>query len=482
MSARYAFRLDDIHPGMRQEQFARVRAILDRHGVKPLIAIIPDNKDAALEHDPHDPGFWELVRDLQRGGWTVAMHGLTHRYVSRDAGLVGLNRYSEFAGLPYEEQREKLATGKRLLQGHGIETDVFVAPAHSFDAMTCRALVAEGFRFVSDGIALWPFEQYGLTWVPQAAWKPRPFPFGEVTFCFHTDAFASRDLDGLEAFLRGHRDRVVDFSAFLQAAPPRSSVHAALSFLFRCAFFLRRLVKLGAFATEKPAFDAPDMYEHRRLEDPMENYTYSAYWEAFLAPWVEGLATGVVADLGAGTGLALSRMPRATRIEAVEISPRMLDVARARYVGDARIVFREEDATATALPDASVDSVVSIGVLGYVPVERQLKEIARITRPGARILLTTPNRYNPFHLLVQLRDLVLGRKHGKRFHSPFRLRRRFEEAGLAVVRTDSRGTIFWLPRFMRGAAVPLYALLDRLWAPLQPYFPIGGDVCFELRR
>ena len=46
----------------------------------------------------------------------------------------------------------------------------------------------------------------------------------------------------------------------------------------------------------------------------------------------------------------------------------------------------EGDATSLPLPDASVDVVISNGVLNLVPEkERALAEIARIVRPGGRI-------------------------------------------------------------------------------------------------
>lgn len=46
----------------------------------------------------------------------------------RCAGLPGINTFSEFAGLPYEEQRAKLDRGCWCLQKHGVRADVWVAP------------------------------------------------------------------------------------------------------------------------------------------------------------------------------------------------------------------------------------------------------------------------------------------------------------------------------------------------------------------
>ena len=46
--------------------------------------------------------------------------------------------YSEFAGLPLEEQRTKLTQGWRSLLARECVADVWVAPAHSFDENTVR--------------------------------------------------------------------------------------------------------------------------------------------------------------------------------------------------------------------------------------------------------------------------------------------------------------------------------------------------------
>ena len=43
-----AVRLDDITPDMDWERFLKFKALLDRYQVKPLIGVVPQNRDPGL--------------------------------------------------------------------------------------------------------------------------------------------------------------------------------------------------------------------------------------------------------------------------------------------------------------------------------------------------------------------------------------------------------------------------------------------------
>ena len=121
---RIAIRMDDIAPGMDWAKFGRFRALCDRYGVRPLIGVVPDNRDAGLEIDPPREDFFETVKELAHSGWSVAMHGCHHVYTSKSGGLFPLNHLSEFAGLSYEKQSELIRRGRQVLTANGIATDI----------------------------------------------------------------------------------------------------------------------------------------------------------------------------------------------------------------------------------------------------------------------------------------------------------------------------------------------------------------------
>ena len=52
-----AVRLDDITPDMDWEGFLRFKALLDRYQVKPLIGVIPQNRDENVKGSGKARGF-----------------------------------------------------------------------------------------------------------------------------------------------------------------------------------------------------------------------------------------------------------------------------------------------------------------------------------------------------------------------------------------------------------------------------------------
>ena len=144
-----AVRMDDITPNMDWKKFLEFKMLLDKHGIRPLIGVVPDNRDENLNREAENgkgrerkgtAEFWEYIRSLQSQGWVIAMHGYQHVYTQKKGGMFPLNDFSEFAGLGFEQQFAMLEKGKDILESHGIKTDIFMAPAHSYDRNTLKAL------------------------------------------------------------------------------------------------------------------------------------------------------------------------------------------------------------------------------------------------------------------------------------------------------------------------------------------------------
>ena len=60
MTAKYLIRLDDAHPCMNHEKWVRVESICLKYNVKPIIAVIPDNKDESLNYSSANENFATL--------------------------------------------------------------------------------------------------------------------------------------------------------------------------------------------------------------------------------------------------------------------------------------------------------------------------------------------------------------------------------------------------------------------------------------
>lgn len=102
----------------------------------------------------------------------------------------------------------------------------------------------------------------------------------------------------------------------------------------------------------------------------------------------------VVLDLGCGAGtdllIAAQMVGPAGRAIGVDMTPAMLEVARAsaRVMGLGNVELHESLIEALPLEDASVDVVISNGVIDLVPdKEAVFDEIDRVLRPGGRLQL-----------------------------------------------------------------------------------------------
>ena len=91
----FVLRFDDICPTMRWDIWSEIEEALVSSGVKPILAIVPDNRDLVLQRGPPARDFWQRARHWQDLGWTIALHGYQHLYVARDGGLVTRRKKSE---------------------------------------------------------------------------------------------------------------------------------------------------------------------------------------------------------------------------------------------------------------------------------------------------------------------------------------------------------------------------------------------------
>ena len=153
----------------------------------------------------------------ERKGWQIALHGYDHVCIS-DGGMKGLNpfwRRSEFAGLPLEQQREKISNGYAILKEHSFEPKYFFAPSHTFDENTLEALRKEtGIRIISDTIARYPYKKGDFVFIPQISGHCVKMSLtGIYTFCFHPNTMNDSAFVALEYFLERYRDHFTDFES-----------------------------------------------------------------------------------------------------------------------------------------------------------------------------------------------------------------------------------------------------------------------------
>lgn len=132
-----------------------------------------------------------------------------------------------------------------------------------------------------------------------------------------------------------------------------------------------------------------DMIRGGREDDPEQ---YRAVFNS-----LGGVEGGRVLDVGCGTGGAAralaARFPGVGAVIGIDKSETMVAEARARTgAGVERVEFRVADAHDLPFPDASFDAAFSLRVFEIVGEPRRvLAEMARVLRPGARLVVNGPD-------------------------------------------------------------------------------------------
>lgn len=118
-------------------------------------------------------------------------------------------------------------------------------------------------------------------------------------------------------------------------------------------------------------------------------------------------ATGDVLEVGVGTGKNLEFYPPGCRLTGIDLSPGMLDKARAKANKlKLTVDLLEMDAQNMTFPDHRFDTVVATCVFCSVPDPiKGLKEIKRVCKPNGKIILLEHVRSdNP--LLGKIMDIL----------------------------------------------------------------------------
>ena len=250
MRARYVLPFDDLCPTVDWRIWERIETILNHYRVKPILAVVPDNCDPNLQICPPRADFWQWVRGKQKAGWSIGLHGYQHVYETSNPGLLGINQRSEFAGLPFEEQKKKVQKAVRIFRQHGVHPDVFVAPAHSFDRTTLAALSESGIGMISDGFFLKPLRWLDRVWVPQQMWRLRNMPFGIPTVCYHHHRMAEAEVLGFARDVERFHSTIVSLREAINMTMPDAKGYDIVfgklwGFAVRLKRRIRDLVRTG---------------------------------------------------------------------------------------------------------------------------------------------------------------------------------------------------------------------------------------------
>ena len=174
---------------------------------------------------------------------------------------------------------------------------------------------------------------------------------------------------------------------------------------------------LGAMQAGRGAFTWYAISEIFGMTDPVCQQhdrlagVYDRRWSRYIArtltffkTWASITPRAAVLDIGCGTGeferLVLKDHPE-QRMVGVDLSVKMLEVARQKCQAYPNVTFCTAGAAALPFPDYSFDVVVSASALHYFDQpEMSLKEMRRVLKPGgSAVIMDWCKDYFPCRLL-----------------------------------------------------------------------------------
>jgi hypothetical protein len=144
---RLALRFDDpsatSNQALEEDIFAAARAA----GIPLTVAVIPFRNQRGEQVRLTEARAAHLIQAERDSIIEVAQHGYCH-----EPETAGQKPPSEFSGLDFNSQLEKIRQGRSALEAlFGKTITGFVPPWNTFDARTSSALAQSGFRYLSAG-------------------------------------------------------------------------------------------------------------------------------------------------------------------------------------------------------------------------------------------------------------------------------------------------------------------------------------------
>ena len=215
-------RMDDISEYMNWELMDKCETLFDKYGIKPLLGVIPINKDPELLKYSRNDKFWERVQSWKSKGWEITMHGCNHLYTQKSdkKDIFNYGGDSEFYGLDYDIQLNKIKAGLQKFEEKKIKIRSFFAPNHIYDENTLKALKESEIKIVIDGYGLFPFYKNEILFIPQLFYKEIFLPFGIQSTQMHINEWNYNNFENFSAFIEKNYKKIVNLNYIISLANP----------------------------------------------------------------------------------------------------------------------------------------------------------------------------------------------------------------------------------------------------------------------
>ncbi len=118
-----------------------------------------------------------------------------------------------------------------------------------------------------------------------------------------------------------------------------------------------------------------------------DGWDHNAHYHAFLLRQLRPRCSEAL-EVGCGTGtFARLLAERCERVLAIDLSPRMVEVAKDHSKGLPNVEYAVADANSWEFPEERFDCLASITTLHHLPLAPTLRKMGRALRPGGTLLV-----------------------------------------------------------------------------------------------
>ena len=236
-------RIDDIAENMNWEAMKKAENLFDKYSIKPVLGVIPNNKDDEFLSFPKKDNFWDQVRFWEKKGWEIAMHGYTHIYdhlCKKSDDYFNYGGGSEFFGHPLEIQTSTIKNGLKKFKDENIKIRTFFAPNQTYDKNTFIALKNCGIKEVIDGYGLMPYTEHEIKFIPQLFAKVILLPFGIQSTKLHLNLWTDDDFSNFENFLKKNSNKIITYDEAIKKIND-NLIFKSINILSKQALKLKRI-------------------------------------------------------------------------------------------------------------------------------------------------------------------------------------------------------------------------------------------------
>ena len=240
-------RIDDVCENMNWNLMSKLESLFDNYSIKPVLGVIPNNRDEDFLSFPRNDNFWDQVRKWQVKGWEIVQHGDTHIYdrlCSKKSDYFEYGGGSEFFGHPLDVQEKRIKNGLEKFKREKINIRSFFAPNQTYDENTFIALKNCGINEVIDGYGLMPYTEKNVKFIPQLFEKVVLLPFGIQSTKLHLHVWDENDYKKFENFIKINSKKIITYDQALNKINN--------SFLYKIIrYFISKILKLKRMRLDK---------------------------------------------------------------------------------------------------------------------------------------------------------------------------------------------------------------------------------------